>query len=75
MSSHEFALWYSFNEIEPPNSDLLWSIAGLRADIWNSSGNLKRGKTAKPSDFMPKPKPKQLTVEESIKALKEALGG
>jgi len=75
MSSHEFAYWYSFNEIEPPNNDLMWAIAGLRSDIWNASGNMKRGEKAKPTDFMPKLKQKPLTPEQSVELLRKALGG
>jgi len=75
MSPQEFVLWFSFYELEPPNEELRWLIAGMRSDIWNASGNLKKGVRAKPADFMPKPKPKPLSPEESVNLLKEMLGG
>jgi len=50
-------------------------LAGLRSDTWNASGNLKRGTKAAPADFMPKPKQKPLTPEQSVALLRKALGG
>jgi hypothetical protein len=75
MSVRELSLWIAFYEHSPPDESANMRTANIMAAIYNASGNLKRGTTAKAKDFMPrKKKQKQLSVEESIAILKAQFG-
>lgn len=60
---------------DPPERGDQFRTGLICSSIYNASGNLKRGTTAKPEDFMPKEKPKEATPEESLNLLKAFLGG
>jgi len=75
MSAREFALWMAFYIKEPPDKADNFRMGQVCASIYNASGHLRRGTTAKAADFMPKQKPRDLTPEQSINVLEAMFGG
>ena len=75
MGAREFALWMAFYLKDPPDKSEQFRTGLICSSIYNASGNLKRGTTAKPEDFMPKGKPKELSPQESEAALRAFFSG
>ena len=70
MSVREIALWLSFYKENPPEYSANYRAATISAAVYNASGNLKSGTTAKPDDFMPaKPEEVKELTPEMLKSI------
>jgi len=74
MTPREFALWVQYYAEFPPEEPANYRAASIQAAVYNASGNLKLGSSAKPKDFMPKPKPKPMSAEQLAAFVKTGLG-
>lgn len=80
ISSHEFAEWMAYFNMEPFGDDLLdQSIASLQALMANIHSDPKKGRKFKPDDFvlrkMPEPEDDEpLSNKEIFNRLKANLG-
>ena len=65
MSVREIALWLSFYKESPPEQAANYRAATVSAAVYNASGNLRAGTSAKPDDFMPRKEeaPTELTPD------------
>jgi hypothetical protein len=73
MSSAEFVQWCAFYALEPWGSRAdNWRMSVIAATVANYSGNVKKGKAVKPSDFIPRA-PLKLSPDDTRKLLEERM--
>ena len=61
----------AFLTLEPPAQGANERTAAIMATLYNASGNMRRGKTMKASDFLPKKKLAPQSAEQQIAQFKK----